>query len=143
MAKPGSVGTDAAEVSHRPGLPRHIGLEGGLSGWQLRTQQKGGMDIAYGWKGKYLYVNRYVRRLTKMVSIRGKSSCCPLPADSLAARQGSLVPRDPFGASGLDFAATTQLGKGQPTKTGYPFGSSAIPYNRRLRTPQVRLVTTS
>jgi hypothetical protein len=33
-------------------MPRPNWLEPGLSGWQFRTWQKGGEDIAYGWKGK-------------------------------------------------------------------------------------------
>jgi transposase len=52
VARTGGLGTDTAEVSQHPGLPGQIGLESGLSGWQLRAEQKGGEDIAYGWKGK-------------------------------------------------------------------------------------------
>lgn len=38
---------------------------------------------------------------------------CPLPRDSLAARQASRFYRDPFGAGGLDFAAWKEASKGQ------------------------------
>ena len=34
------------------GRAGQAGLEPGFSGWQLRTSQKGGEDVDYGWKGK-------------------------------------------------------------------------------------------
>jgi hypothetical protein len=40
VARTGGLGTDTAEVSQHPGLPGQIGLESGLSGWQLRAEQK-------------------------------------------------------------------------------------------------------
>jgi transposase len=40
VARPGSLGADAPEVAHCPGRPSQIGLEPGLSGWQLRAWQK-------------------------------------------------------------------------------------------------------
>ncbi len=55
VAGPGSVGTDTAEVSQHPGPPGQTGLEPGFSGWprlHRGARQKGGQDIAYGWKGK-------------------------------------------------------------------------------------------
>jgi IS5 family transposase len=52
MAGPGSLGRHSAKIPQHSGSPSQIGLEPGLSGWQLRAQQKGGEDIAYGWKGK-------------------------------------------------------------------------------------------
>src|ERR671915_1913156 len=52
MARPGSLGRHSAKIPQHSGCPSQTGLEAGLSGWQLRAWQKGGGDIAYGWKGK-------------------------------------------------------------------------------------------
>ena len=52
MARPGGLGADSPEVSQYPGLSSQTGLEPSLPGRQLRAWQKGGEDIAYGWKGK-------------------------------------------------------------------------------------------
>ena len=52
MATPGGMGTYLAHLPEdtRPAGP--TGLEPGFPGWQLCASQKGGEDIAYGWKGK-------------------------------------------------------------------------------------------
>jgi hypothetical protein len=52
VARPGGVGAYLAHFSGRLGPTREVGLEQGFPGWQLRPRQKGGEDIAYGWKGK-------------------------------------------------------------------------------------------
>jgi transposase len=46
------MGADLAEIPRYTGPIRQAGLEPGLPRWQLRARQKGGEDIAYGWKGK-------------------------------------------------------------------------------------------
>jgi transposase len=46
------MGAHLAEVLGHPGPAGQAGLEPGFSGGQLRARQKGGTDIAYGWKGK-------------------------------------------------------------------------------------------
>ena len=52
MARPGSLGRHSAKIPQHSGCPSQTGLEPSISGWQLRAWQKGGEDIAYGWKGK-------------------------------------------------------------------------------------------
>jgi transposase len=52
MARPGSLGRHPVKVPQYSRCPSQIGLEPGVSGWQLCAWQKGGEDIAYGWKGK-------------------------------------------------------------------------------------------
>ena len=52
MARPGGLGADSPEVAQYPGCPSQTGREPSLPGRQLRAWQKGGEDIAYGWKGK-------------------------------------------------------------------------------------------
>ncbi|HZC00573.1 MAG TPA: hypothetical protein VE844_04180 [Gammaproteobacteria bacterium] len=46
------MGADLAEIPRYTGPIRQAGLEPGLPRWQLRARQKGGEDIASGWKGK-------------------------------------------------------------------------------------------
>ena len=46
------LGADSPEVAQYPGLSSQTGLEPSLPGRQLRAWQKGGEDIAYGWKGQ-------------------------------------------------------------------------------------------
>jgi transposase len=45
-------GRHLAHLLESPGPAGPVGLEPGFPGWQLRPRQKGGEDIAYGWKGK-------------------------------------------------------------------------------------------
>lgn len=52
MGKAGSVGGHLANFPQSSGRAGQAGMEPGLSGWQLRSRQKGGEDIEYGWKGK-------------------------------------------------------------------------------------------
>ena len=46
------MGAHLAQFPRYPGPARQAGLEPGIPGRQLCPGQKGGEDIAYGWKGK-------------------------------------------------------------------------------------------